>query len=94
MFLNSYLVLVGGEVVDKAGGGEYRYDEEGGAEDPPPLVIVPPDLEHGHPVQEPQDEQQGRVHVQQQERFLGGVKETIEQKLYEKQSFCSSLNVS
>jgi hypothetical protein len=52
MFL--YLVLVRGKVVDQARGDEDGDDEEGGAEDPPTLVIVPPDLEHGDPIEEAQ----------------------------------------
>ena len=66
----NYLVLVGCKVVDQAGGAKDRDDEKGGAEHPPALVIVPPDLEHGDAVEEAQHQQDGRVHVQQQERFL------------------------
>ena len=65
-----YLVLVGGKVEDEPGGAKHGDDEESRTEDPPALVVVPLDLEDGDAVEQAQHQEDGRVHVQQQERFL------------------------
>ena len=62
-----------GEVVDDGPGGQHGDDADGGAGDPPALVIIPLDPEHGHPVEEGQDQQEDRVDVQQEEGLLGHI---------------------
>ena len=68
--LRLYLILVGGKVEDEPGGAKHGDDEESRTEDPPALVVVPLDLEDGDAVEQAQHQEDGRVHVQQQERFL------------------------
>lgn len=65
--------LHGGKVVDDGPGRQDGDDADGGAGHPPALVVVPLDPEHGHPVEEGEDQQQDRVDVEQEESLLGHV---------------------
>ena len=62
-----------GEVVDDGPGRQHGDDADGGAGHPPALVVIPLYSEHGHPVEEGEDQQQDRVDVKQEESLLGHV---------------------